>query len=594
MRDIIVEGRSFDEAVAKGLGILGAERDEVKTELIEEGQSIGGVVLKPCKVYIVLKEDTKDSVKTKTTTYTLEYEEEGIFLTVYPAQHGISKGDETRIIEYIKRKEIKDINSKAVFRAMHTAPGQKVKVAEKQEEELIDEDIEIQIADKGMKVYARLLPPYGGKQLTIQEVEQLLNQKGIVFGIDSTTIRKMLHTREYGVEYCIAQGQKPENGRDAKLIYHIDLNKDPKPEIKEDGTVDYRHLDLIVNVRRGQILVSLSPATPGVSGHTVMGQKVMAKSGKSLALPRGRNVVLSEDKLQLLAEMDGKAEMIGGKIHVYAIYEVKGNVDNATGNIDFIGNVIINGNVLTGFKVKAGGYIEVRGVVEGAQLEAKADVILKQGMQGMSRGSIHCDGNVIARFIENGNVQAKGNIIAEAIMHSNVSCGGRIQVAGKKGLIVGGSISAGMEICAETIGSPMATVTELEVGTSPLLREEYALLSNKKEKLEKELNKTDKILQLLSKMNSATELPPDKVQLRLKAIRAKMQHQESIPDIRARMVELEDVFKAVARGKISVRNIIYPGIKITIGTSTLYIKDEEKRVTFNREHGDIVRTAFQG
>ena len=88
--------------------------------------------------------------------------------------------------------------------------------------------------------------------------------------------------------------------------------------------------------------------------------------------------MLSEDGLALLAAIDGKAEMIDGRINVYAVYEVLGNVDNSTGNIDFIGNVIINGNVLTGFEVKAGGYIEVRGVVEGAKIIAQGDVLLKK------------------------------------------------------------------------------------------------------------------------------------------------------------------------------------------------------------------------
>ena len=130
--------------------------------------------------------------------------------------------------------------------------------------------------------------------------------------------------------------------------------------------------------------------------------------------------------------------MINGKINVYAIYEVLGDVDNSTVNIDFIGNVIIKGNVLTGFKVKAGGYIEVRGVVEGAKLVAQGDVVLKKGIQGMGKGIIETQGNVIARFIENSTVTAKGNITTETILHSAINCGGKVEVGGRKGLIAGG------------------------------------------------------------------------------------------------------------------------------------------------------------
>jgi len=84
-------------------------------------------------------------------------------------------------------------------------------------------------------------------------------------------------------------------------------------------------------------------------------------------LPRGKNVLLAEDGLSLLAGIDGRVEIIDGKIHIYAVYEVSGNVDNSTGNIDFVGNVIIHGNVLTGFEVKSGGYIEVSGRVRGCE-----------------------------------------------------------------------------------------------------------------------------------------------------------------------------------------------------------------------------------
>jgi len=366
------------------------------------------------------------------TQYRLTYDEDGVYLEMAPSLQGLSKKDEVGIIEYLKRKNIKEIDSKAVFEAIYADPPRKIRIAPPQKEEPLDEELEIKITDRGMKAYAKLIPPEGGKMLTIDDVYNFLNQQGIVFGIDDHAIREMLEKRQYGSEICVANGQEPENGRNGRLVYHVDFKREHKPMIREDGTVDYRHLDLITNVEKGQVLVSMVPPTEGKPGKTVTGHVVAARPGKAVALPKGKNVVISKNKLELIAAIDGKADLIDGKVHVFAVYEIKQNVDNSTGNIDFVGNVIIKGNVLTGFEVKAGGYIEVWGVVEGARLIAKGDVVLKQGMQGMEKGFIQSERNVIAKFIENGSVYAKGDILVEAIMHSTVKCGGKINVAGKK------------------------------------------------------------------------------------------------------------------------------------------------------------------
>lgn len=533
-----------------------------------------------------------DLMNYESANYIINYKDDGVYLTVNSSKGELTKEDETRILDCIKRKRIKSLDTIAVFRAMHLELNNMIKIADKQKEEIIDQEIKVEIVNGGLEANAMLLPPLGGEKLSFEKAKQLINQSGVVFGIDEKAIKEMLEKQAYYKKVSLARGEKAQKGKDAKLQYHIEFNSTPKPKILEDGSVDYRHLDLIQNVKKGQSLVSIVPSTQGIDGTTVTGKDIMARPGKNVALPRGKNVVLSEDRLELIAGVDGKAEIIDGKIHIYAIYEIRGNVDNSTGNIDFIGNVIVNGNILTGFIVKAGGYIEVKGVVEGAELSAKGDVVLRKGIRGMGRGTIVSQGNVISRFIENSTITAKGNIVSEAIMHSRVDCGGKIEVAGKRGLIVGGTICAGVGISAKTIGSPMATITELEVGISPLLRDEYSLLVKKLERVERENKKANQILNLFDKMELSGALSPDRVDMRLKTIKTRLANNEMIPKIKARILELETIFKAVSSGRIDVQNNIYQGVKVVIGTSTQYIKDEEKWVTFKREYGDIVRIPY--
>lgn len=530
----------------------------------------------------------------KLANYAIEYKDDGVYLTVFPSEDGLTKEDEIGILDVLKRKNIIEIDTNAVYNAMYINPGVKIKIAPGQTEKLLDQEIQIRVVNGGMEARAKLLPDHGGKKLSLKQVIDILNREGIVFGIDHKAIEKMLKEENYYKEIAVAYGQEAQKGQDAKITYHIDLNPEAKPKLLEDGSVDYRHLDLIQNVTKGQVLASLTPATEGTPGKTVLGKTIEPRPGRRLSLPRGKNVVISEDGLALIAAIDGKAEMINGKINVYAIYEVLGDVDNSTGNIDYIGNVIINGNVLTGFKVKAGGYIEVRGVVEGAKLVAQGDVVLKKGIQGMGKGIIETQGNVIARFIENSTVTAKGNITTETILHSAINCGGKVEVGGRKGLIAGGSICAGGSISAITIGSPMATVTELKVGTSPILREEHSKLLAELENILEELRKADQIISLLNKMESKVELSTDKNNMRLKAIKTKLKYSKRLPEIKTRIAELEEVFKDAANGRVNVKDRIFSGVKIEIGSSALYIRDEERHVTFMRERGEIVRTAFLG
>lgn len=87
-------------------------------------------------------------------------------------------------------------------------------------------------------------------------------------------------------------------------------------------------------------------------------------------MPKGKNTEISEDGQNLIAAINGQINYIDGKVNVFQNYEVPANVDNSTGNINFIGNVIVRGSVLSGFVIQAGGNVEVGGVVEGATIIA--------------------------------------------------------------------------------------------------------------------------------------------------------------------------------------------------------------------------------
>ena len=282
-----------------------------------------------------------------------------------------------------------------------------------------------------------------------------------------------------------------------------------------------------------------------------------------------------------------------GKLNVYPVYEVKGSVDNSTGDIRFVGKVVVRGNVLTGFSIKADGDIEVDGVVEGAKLESEGNILLKRGAQGSGRGSLICKGSLVSKFIENCTVEVGGDIVADAIMHSIISSKSTIELKGRKGLLVGGKVAARNEIRAKTIGSPMATVTTIEVGIDPDLRKNMDSIVKKLEQEKKSLEQVNFNIGLIAKMAKKGYVPENKKVLLKKCVELKAQLEENIKQHETLVNGMKEQLNTISRGRVKVQNVVYPGTVITIGSSTMHVKDPVEYATFYRMGGEIKLGSYE-
>lgn len=520
--------------------------------------------------------------------YDLLFREEGVYIIVYPpSSHNGKKVSCQEIMDRILHKQIKNVNREAVEQAASRSDQMPVRIAEYQEEVKLDAGFVIAVSSDKLKAYVVMTPPEGGKTYTAGEMKELLHQKGIVFGIDENILHVLEKDPIYGESICIAQGNAPVSGRDGKLTYLFNINKERKPTILEDGRVDYRELNLVESVHRGQVLCTAEPPEKGISGKSVFGTDIPAYDGKPAIPPKGRNVFLTEDGTALMASIDGQVELTDGKINVFANYEVPADVDNSTGNIYFIGNVCIRGNVLSGFTVEAGGNVEVWGVVEGAVIKAGGDIILRRGMQGMSKGTLVSGGDIIARYIEHSNIQAKNDIKAEAIMHSQIKCGNRLELAGKKGLLVGGTCRVGREISAKVIGSPMATVTEIEVGCDPTARERYKGLREEIASMENDIRKAEQVIAILKKQETSAPLSPEKQDMLVKSTRTKIFFGSRLNELREEYAALELQLQMEVTGKVKSFDVIYPGTRVSIGSCLMYVKENLKYCTLYRDGADV-------
>jgi uncharacterized protein (DUF342 family) len=281
------------------------------------------------------------------------------------------------------------------------------------------------------------------------------------------------------------------------------------------------------------------------------------------------------------------------KVNVFPIYEINGDVDYAIGHIDFIGTVVVRGSVLPGFKIRAAGDIRVLGGVEAAELEADGSIEITAGIVGQNKARVKAGKNVKSSFIQDATVEASEDItVTQSIMHSTIRAGRAVNCNGSKGLIVGGTIQAGERVIARTIGNSMATVTVVEVGVLPELRNELIHLRGQLKVHTENADKSDKALSLLDQLAAAGRLSPDKVAMRLKLTYTKKQVFDELNAIRERILEIEKSLEDSEKAKVQVISTIYGGAKVVIGRYTKFIKDPVSRLTFQLIDGDISMVAY--
>jgi len=426
---------------------------------------------------------------------------------------------------------------------------------------------------------------------TVGDLEQFLKQNGVKYGFHLDMLSNIVKESKKFVfnQVTVASGVAPIDGDNGEIRFLFDLDKEKKPLELGDGKVDYKEVVHLNNVRKGQLIAERILAKEGTDGRAVTGEAVSGKKGKEARFKIGKNVVCDPDQMRLYATIDGLITRTDkDKINVFPVYEINGDVDYNTGNIDFVGNVVIHGNVLTGFRVKAVGDIRVIGGVEGAELYAEGSIEITAGILGHNKGLVKAKKNVKSSFIQEGNVEAGEDIIVtQSIMHSTIRAGRNVLCHGSKGLIVGGTIQAGEQVKARVLGNTTSMATVIEVGVLPELRNELNELRVKLRELADNSDKTDKALTLLDQLALAGQLAPDKMALRSRLTTTKKQTITEMSEMRERILEIEKSLEDTTNSKIEVINVIYSGCKIVIGRYTRFIKDPTQRVTFRMIEGEI-------
>jgi hypothetical protein len=459
-----------------------------------------------------------------------------------------------------------------------------------------DSEIKILLDNDRMKAYVEISAPLGsGHKCTLDDLKQALLANHVKYGIDESKLNEAMQEQNWGRRIPVAQGTPAVNGMDGRLVFKFpSLLERMAPKIDEKGNVDYKNLNLIHNVKAGTELVERIPPTAGKNGTDVTGREVSARKGKDVVLPRGKNTVTDEGDRHLYACIEGHVSIRESKVAVDPVFELRGDVDYSSGNIEFIGNILINGSITSGFQVVAGGDIEVRGFIEGATVVAGGSIMVQGGITAGIKGLVRAAENISARFVENSRLEAgRDVIIREAIMQSYVKAGGSVRVNDRRATIVGGVIQAAYEVESKTIGSQLATQTIIEVGLNPSYREEYGQLHKTRTEKAKALDTLNHNLQVYQKTGINVNNISDKKRLALiKLLDQYKKMRQELSSIDERIAFLESEFQHINAARIKALEIVYPGVRITIGQSIYVVNDIIRFAQFVLDEGEVRLTSL--
>lgn len=521
--------------------------------------------------------------------FQLIIKEDGTYLKIFQAEPEGVPVYYDEISNYLAEKKIYDFDKIAIGRAISSFEGSvEVKITPMVILP-VDECVIVTLDDEQMFAKGRFYPPSNnGRTIAKDDIVNSLVYAKVKYGLEEQAISDFLSEKHYCTDYILAKATPAVQGHDAVITYHFNTDLTLKPKRNEDGSVDFHQLDMISHCNKGDLLATLTPMDQGKPGIDICGNIMRPLKTNNCVLRHGNKIHLSEDGLNMYSDVDGHVTLTDGRVFVSDTFEVPADVDASTGDIVYEGNVKVNGNVITGYSIRARGDIEVNGVVEGAYIEAGGQIILKRGMQGMNKGILKANGNVVTKFIENAEVIAGGYVSTESILHSKVSAKGDIIVGGKRGFVTGGEIRSATMISVKTAGSQMGTLTLLEVGIDPKVLVEFRELEKRITGMIEDKEKIAQALTLFRKrLTMGVSITEEKKKYLKQITQNNIVLDTQLKEARKRYEDLQIEMENQTSGNIKVSDVVYPGTKIVISNVVCFIRDITHHSKFIRDRADI-------
>lgn len=421
----------------------------------------------------------------------------------------------------------------------------------------------------------------------IKELYSLLEQKGVIFGIKTDHLYGELRS---GVPYQVAEGIPPVDGKDAIMkMYEL---QESKPEVREDGRVDYYELKLINRVNVGDWLGERIEATEGIPGKSVKGEAIKPVKGKTIQFSFDKNSVqeiYNNGRTILYSRFNGAVSYANGKISVSNHLEISGDVGLSTGNIKFDGYLTIKGSVCDGFSVEATKDIEINSPLGLGSVKSivstGGSIYIKGGISPKGKAEIRAAKNVFIKFVDNADITCGGIAhIGYYSLNSNITAK-EVVLDASNGQIIGGCTRADIKVSAPIIGSEIERKTVVEVtgfNRQAMLEALEGLLR----KISELKTEQQRLKQLVStadttKMNQFQKKDYNDMNERLYSIR------EDIKNLEDERKNIAEYLKAHGEGEIAAAKRLHPNSTLIIKGMVNEITSTTLATTFYFHDGEV-------
>lgn len=435
-----------------------------------------------------------------------------------------------------------------------------------------------------------LARPEEGKQYIKEEILLLLESYGIKAGLIMSNILAMIKKGVYERSIKVALYKECVEGKGGYYEYFFDTDalENKTPKIKEDGSVDYTSVNLLIGVEKDQKICKYHPAVEGEEGFLIDGTPLVPAKVADLPTLKGKGFRFNPDTNEYFSELDGKLDFTDKyDIQIKGVYELKGDVTQLNPRIEFNGDIEIDGNVESGTVIRSTRSVSISGVVEAAEIYAGGDIVLKRGIQGSNKAKVVCNGSVYADFIEHTMVKAKGDVNSNTILNSEVLADGVVTLTGKRGTVVGGYVHGRKGISCVNLGNGVEVKTVAHVG---LETKDY--LKNQ-EIMKKDVSIRERLQEILERMTyiAAQRKIRQITKPEIDELNALNEEKNRlVEDLKFNQKEQEQINKIVeeARGaEIRVEDHVYKGAIIAVDASRMPILADTKYMIYKNENGII-------
>lgn len=459
-------------------------------------------------------------------------------------------------------------------------------------------NISITTSPDKMEAYIKVSNILPGEEITLEKLMKAIRDAKIVHNIDISALKQLCENPVDGVSVLFAKGDEPKNGEDGRIVFEV-LQKSPS-FTTSGNRVDFREFPVQkrIIVKKEQKIATIYPPTEGVPGRNVYGEPVPAKPGNEAKVSLGKNVALSEDGIHIVATSDGilKVDPEKGLIEVSEYLEIEGNVDYATGNIEFPGTVLVKGDVKPGFIVRAKGDIEIQGIAEASTVISLEGSIKLTGAKGKDKGLIKARKDVHLKYAESVTIECENLYFESNLLNCTVRVTNSIIGQGRNSAIIGGEYVATSRIEADELGSDFGVNTYLEVGVNPYLREELKLINTQIEIDRTSLQKLINIVKQYKELKErGVKLSPDKEEQFSKVTRKLINLRDQLEKNLQRKQELERKINEMKyQCEIVARKTLYPGVEVHMHDAKYTADIPLPKVVLRYEDGKIVAGGYSG